>query len=421
MQFARVKVVGILNGSDVLVMIAFLYLTFSSKLKISSPHAKRFLKLCSLWFVSQCITDVVRRTAFEDMARGLSNIGITLAAFMVIFTLLYQDGRRLLIYGWGIVIGTLLTYFINPDPFALDDPWKFGFSLPVTLALVLLASSARGRGEWAPMLVIATGLMNIVLGARSMGAFCIISAIYAAMRKILLRRAAVGKKFSAGAMFFSGAMLISMIICIGWLYQQAASTGMLGNDAREKYEAQASGRYGLLLGGRTEMLGYLPAIYDSPILGHGSWAKDPKYFILQHETLAILGYKNADAMSIESIQAGLIPTHSYLFGAWVDAGILGAVVWIWAFGFSARTLFRLKPSITIPSLLVSFCGFQLLWSILFSPFGAEVRVIASYYLVVLMSCETKTYAKPLERAKRLKSPPARPARVNREIALKPIP
>jgi hypothetical protein len=83
---------------------------------------------------------------------------------------------------------------------------------------------------------------------------------------------------------------------------------------------------------------------------------------------------------------GLIPEHSYLFGAWVDAGILGAVFWAWVFLLDAKTLMRVYPPTTMLLPVMSYVGFELLWDIIFSPYGAEVRIIVPFYAVMLMTC-----------------------------------
>ena len=82
-----------------------------------------------------------------------------------------------------------------------------------------------------------------------------------------------------------------------------------GEDVQKKYQMEASGKYGVLLGGRTELLASLPAVYDSPILGHGSWAKDRIYYIGEVRALELLRYKGALDISREELIDGLTPAH----------------------------------------------------------------------------------------------------------------
>lgn len=66
LQLIQIRVVGVLNGSDLLLLAVFFYLVFREKVRIATPTGKWFVVLCSLWLVSQCVTDVVRHTAFAD-------------------------------------------------------------------------------------------------------------------------------------------------------------------------------------------------------------------------------------------------------------------------------------------------------------------------------------------------------------------
>jgi O-antigen ligase len=81
----------------------------------------------------------------------------------------------------------------------------------------------------------------------------------------------------------------------------------------------------------------------------------------------------------------VIPSHSHIFGAWVEAGLLGAVFWGWILYFLIKSLLRLVSTrAAIASLLAFFC-FGLVWSILFSPYGAETRFIETYQIASIMA------------------------------------
>jgi hypothetical protein len=399
LQLIRIHVIGVLNGSDVMMLAIFFYLACRGKLRIATPVGRWSLILCSLWLASQCVTDIVRHTAFADYARGWSNIGFTFASLAVLWTLLYGRPRRLEIYGWGLVVGGVLFAVINPNELTVagapGDAWKFGFAFPVTLGVFLLASRKECRGPWPVALAVMIGVVNIGEGSRGEGGFCMAAALYLVITGFLRRKGAESSTLKAGTAVVLAASLILSIAGVVWGYGRAASSGILGDDAREKYEEQSGGQYGLLLGGRTEMLSSIPAIYDSPILGHGSWAKDPLYMILQNQALARLGYTWVWDVSNEDLQEGLIPTHSYIFGAWVDGGILGAVFWGWVFVLTARALLRVYPATAVLLPAVAFVAFSLLWDILFSPYGTPGRISFPYAIVVMMTCVDMAFRKTI--------------------------
>ena len=386
LQFIQVNLIGVLNGADLMLLFTFVYLVFRGRLRIASPVGKRFIVFCSLWLASQIVTDVVRHSAFVDYARGWSNIGMTLVNFAVIYALLYGRPKRLLIYAGGLAAGTLLTLLINPDLNMQVEPWKFGIAYPVSWLVLLYASREKSRGYEPAILCALAGAVNIAMGTRAIGSFCLLVALYLLLLRYIHRKGPRVIKLKPLETVAALAALIVAASGILWAYGYVAESGMLGYDAWQKYQEQSSGKYGVLVGGRVELLGSIPAIYDSPILGHGSWARDPKYLIIERQALARLGYINAGDYSRTDAASGIIQTHSYIFGAWVDGGILGAVFWAWVFVLTAKMLLSVYPPTIRLLPLASFAAFTQLWDILFSPYGAQQRIVSPYYVVLIMTC-----------------------------------
>jgi hypothetical protein len=164
------------------------------------------------------------------------------------------------------------------------------------------------------------------------------------------------------------------------MYDYGARSGMLGKSAKETYDMQAYGEYGLFLGGRSEVLVSSRAILDSPFLGHGSWAKDQQYSTLLTELRRKAGY----GIAAEG-EEDLIPTHSHLLGAWVEAGLLGAIFWAWVLTLPVRVLFRTHILMDRLIPLMVFFAFLSIWDMLFSPYGAMARFVTPYYGVVMMT------------------------------------
>ena len=110
-----------------------------------------------------------------------------------------------------------------------------------------------------------------------------------------------------------------------------------------------------------------------PIVGHGSWARDIHYVELMVTRLEQAGY---DMSRGDPFVDDLIPSHSHLFGAWVEAGILEILCWLWAGWVTIRGLQAAIIQPTPWTGFIVFIGLSLLWDILFSPFGLERRVVA---------------------------------------------
>jgi hypothetical protein len=169
------------------------------------------------------------------------------------------------------------------------------------------------------------------------------------------------------------------------VYSHYAEQGVFGEYAQRKLALQNNGAGGLLLGGRSEILASSQAILDSPLLGHGSWPRDPIYGAILLQKRAEWGYKEVDGNGRQLDD--LIPTHSYVFGAWVEAGLAGALFWLFLLGWTIHNF--LTASGCEPLLpLFAFGGFMLVWDILFSPLGMPTRFISPFFMAAMVLFST---------------------------------
>ena len=306
--------------------------------------------------------------------------------FVALYLLLHDNRRRIVLFASGMVVGGMLVYFLNPGEFAVGHPWKFGYGVPATLTLVLVAQGAFEQNNprlVSAVLFFAAGL-NLVMGFRSFAGICFLTAVYLLLQS---RRSGRRLKISLTKILALGVVFVVATISFVELYGYAAESGALGAEAQAKYEMQASRKLGLLFGGRTEVVVALYAIADSPLIGHGSWARDREYASL---LLELQGY-GPIARQI-ALGSAVIPSHSYIFGAWMQAGLMGTVFWGWVLLLIARVLasqYQTREQLTP---LIIFVCFVLLWDVLFSPFGALGRLYATFYTVVAMFAMESTRA-----------------------------
>jgi hypothetical protein len=345
-----------------------------------APIPAAFVALCLLWLGGQIATDIFRATPLHDIERGWAKIAFTVSNFVALYLIFENRARRFLLFGCGLALGLALHYVVNPGPLGAADYWKFGYGYSVTLILVLVACTkvAASRRFARCGLLVAAGLFNLLHDYRSLAGVCVLAAFYTAVADIHGRRQSRAPvAFSLTRALALAALFSGIALSFVSLYSHLASTRVLGASASQKYQAQASGSRGLLLHGRPEILVSSRAVADSPLLGHGSWAKDPKYLEME------IGHGvNPSPLTLAE---GLIPTHSYLMGAWVEAGLLGVPVWIWALLVAAGVLARLYRRDGQLVALVAFAAFALVWDVLFSPYGSFERLIAPYYVLILVT------------------------------------
>jgi hypothetical protein len=379
--WAEISLVGRLFISELILIGALPFLLLARGRMLAAPLPRTFMLLLFAWLLAQIFSDMVNETPFVDYSRGWSKIVFTATNFMAIYLLVYGDRRRLLLFAGGLAFGGYLSYLLNPSEFAIAQPWKFGVGVATTMLFAVVVAWRPGvHALPLPALgFTALGAIGFYVGARSLAGVSIVAALYILLQQVLARRGIRSTRFSpmrSLMLLFFGLAVTSAALN---LYGMAASQGILGEFAREKFERQSSGVFGVLLGGRAEIFVSTRAIADSPLIGHGSWAKDPQYSVFLLE-LEELGYE----VNYLAAESELIPTHSHLFGAWVEAGVVGALFWLWVLFLAFRVLSNLFLVREPVSPLIVFLGFMIIWDILFSPFGAERRIIDPYVVVLLM-------------------------------------
>jgi hypothetical protein len=341
---------------------------------------RKIVMFCLLgiaWLAAQIVSDLVMGTPPDQYQRGWAKIFLTITHFTTIALLVRHSLRRLALYGIGLALGGALATFINPTDLARDFPWKFGLGIPVSmLACLLAALIAQKSRAAAGAVVFGMGILNFALGFRSLGTVCLAAAIFCQLRR---RPKLAGGRTRKNSMTVTAVALALAGWAIVQGYSYSAAQGWLGRDAQLKYAFQSTGEGGLLLGGRYDIVAAAEAIIDSPVIGHGSWARDPKYQAMEEERRVAMGYKRDP----NERETDLIPSHSYLLGAWVEAGFVGTAFWAWALWLTVKALVRAPGTVPLFPFFV-FIAFLLAWCIAFSPYGADERFRATYFVYAMV-------------------------------------
>lgn len=386
----RFHLVGDLFGTDVILLTAFPILLVNRGRLLRSSEPIWFLVLGLLWLVAQIFTDLVVGSTSRECMRGWSMIAFTIIEFSTLYMLLWRSPKRIALFAVGWLVGSGLMLLLGPYEHLAGgnwlsateaDPWKFGVGTPVTIvAALVIGYYFRGSRRNAGLALLVLAMFSIVMASRSLGGSTMLAAILMFVRP---RRAGSWAKLHHS-------LGLSLVLLIGTvttmqLYGYAALHGMLGNGARYEYELQSSGRYGVLVGARTESFVALQAIADSPWIGHGSWAKDARYVVEMYLLRLRAGYLNGvNVKPLTDDDLAEIPSHSIILGSWVDAGILAVPFWAWIMILAFRALFKVSRSTGPLAAMVAVTVMLLVWDILFSPFGAERRFLTSYMIIVVM-------------------------------------
>jgi hypothetical protein len=364
------KVGGDLPVADLLLLPLLPFLVLVKNYRLRRRRFAVIFVLLILWFFGQVATDVYRRTPQVDWMRADARILFIGLNLLGLAALLTGKPRRQLIFFVGYALGSFLQTVV--DRGEVEDIWKFGYATGVTI-LVVLGSCyfyKRRRHGVVVLLLLAIAAVHGAFDYRS--PILLLFLTLAFVTPIIPER--IGRipilPLSPGRRMILIAVLALAAgqTAIGAI-EYFASHGYLGEKARKKNEIQSEAKGGLLIGGRPEILVSSRAAMDSPILGHGAWAKDMKYADMYEALLHENGLREETSEAVR--ETGLIPTHSHLMGAWVEAGILGPVFWIYIMTLMIRALARISIIRPLFAPFYAYMFLDFLWAIVFSPSGGR--------------------------------------------------
>lgn len=345
--------------------------------------------LMGLWLANQIITDVYRHTALSDWIRGDASICFFALDVAFAAMLLGHNRRRKLLYIAGLIVGALASVVLQPNDATAAYPWKFGYSMGVNLCVAMVSCYFYNRRRYLMVLALLLGIsaVNLLFDFRSPVLLFLMT--IALVVPVIPEQIGPWRVLPPAGTRMRLVVLVSIALlaslAAGTAVRILSTSGLLGEDAQQKNQRQASVKGGMLIGGRPEILVSSIAVKDSPILGHGSWAKDTKYIELLYDTMYERGMTDlGDIDEIEGDTAGLIPAHSHVMSAWVWAGIMGAAFWFYVWWLLAKTLVRLAMYWPSMAPLYTYLLIGMMWDILFSPFGTGRRVMEGVVIVITL-------------------------------------
>lgn len=378
----EINLVGRLMVAD-LVSVTILGLAIATRgLPRLLPGEKYFYGLAFVWLLSLMLTDIYRGTEFGQYSRGWANIAFFILNYAAMRAVTRGSAKNSIYFMLLILVCAAIKFYFGTGNIIktgiLIIDWRFGYGIAFTAAVLVFIAHLNSRAVASRsnfFLAFGVSALNLFMNARSLfgqsAMAAIIGFIATGDRKLRLKPST----------FLPLAVLgVAAGLAVVEVYSYTAKSGLLGIEAQAKYERQAENDLGLLLGGRTELLGSLDAIADSPVIGYGSYARDRTYALLR---LIRLQQARIVPTSLD-LKSDRIPTHSFLFGAWVEAGILGAVFWVWVLYVTIKCIILSIENPNPFTAFVVFVGLLLAWDILFSPFGLDRRIVIPAMLNLIL-------------------------------------
>jgi hypothetical protein len=378
-----VQFVGSLPGCEIVALFMLPFLMLRHGQRAFRREYMWFYALLGLWLLGTMVGDIYLQSATISRAKGVARVVCLGLDFATLAILINGRLRGFIAFTIGFAPAMAAIGYHFRGDFLVA--WKFGLGFALTLLALVAASYFYVRRKHWVYISIFLGIatLNLIFAARSQIGIDLVS--LALILPIFERRSRKQKGVAKERRDpLKVAVLLVLAAGAAYAANQAirfgVDHGLFDESTQEKFQTQEQGKLGVLVGGRPETLVAIQAIRDSPLLGHGSYAVDPKYNLLQKDIEYQNDYTDYDDPNADDSVG--IPAHSHLTQSWVESGIFGGVFWTYALILTFRGILVLisegSPIAPVFSFLLS--GF--VWDILYSPMGSFDRIWGAFAMLV---------------------------------------
>jgi O-antigen ligase len=378
-----VSLIGQFPGNEMLVLPMLPVMVLAQGRRAFRREYFWFYVLVLGWLFGTVAGDLYLGSSTANSIKGFARVVFFALDFVALAILMNDNTRRMVVFLLSIFVQMIDSIWSFRGEFLTQ--WKFGGSSIVTILALLISSYFYARRRYLVCLAIVLGIagLNLLFAFRSQIATDLISAaltvpIFAIGRKTTHAPSAMRKLFQIAVLLtLAGGAAYLANVAIAY----AANHGVFDEGIQAKFQSQSEGKLGVLFGGRPETLVAIQAIRDSPIIGHGSFAVDPKYLAMKQDIQYEYNYSDSDQPE-DAEGSPLIPTHSHLTQAWVESGLLGGIFWIYVLGLTIRAILQvilMRPALAP---LYSYLLLNFVWNLLYSPFGSVNRMWATYFTLL---------------------------------------
>jgi hypothetical protein len=312
-------------------------------------------------------------TVWHSSSRTVFTVGLLEAVFLVlglacgIGAAIWARSRT---SAWvvGAAFGVGLLLGVNPsgEMFA-ENPWRFGFSLPVTV--IVLAIAARWRSRWVDVVaVLALAGVSAANGGRSTSAILLMVALLVVWQS--WGRPASSKLAAVRTLILFGMLAFGTYFSV----QAAILEGALGESAQLRTELQLSTSGTLITGGRPEIGATLALMAESPAGFGGGAVPSMTDVLVAKSGMAAIGYDPNNGYVENYMFGSGFEVHSVIGDLWAWCGIPGlALAGVLLVFLVTRT--AVLTTGRAASALLLFLGVKSIWNLLFAPLESALTVL----------------------------------------------
>ena len=307
-------------------------------------------------------------------------VGLYLLGFVSALGVVLWARTRLPLPAIGALAGVAMLLTVSrTSALYASNPWRFGWSIPVTILVLSLAWWTGSRSLQVVALTVLA-LLSVVNGGRSNFAMLALAAVLMLWQMIAQRDGARASRSWIPIGLGLGLLAWLAYHAITWMIL----TGRFGAAAQERTVDQLNTSGSLLLGGRPELTATLHLMAEQPF-GFGLGVLPTLQDILVAKAgMASINYDPNNGYVENYMLGNGFVLHSVFGDLWANFGIVGLVLaaGILLFGFRAVAT-RLQSGIA--SGLVLYLLIRVAWGTGFSPFSTSHLTIALFLGLVLVS------------------------------------
>jgi hypothetical protein len=297
----------------------------------------------------------------ETVGQSVQLLTLVLGAAVVFWARSYiEDHWVAVLYGVGLFVGLAQVGGQFPE-----NPWKYGFALPVAVVSLGLAWAWRSQ-KLTFFLLLGLALASAVNDSRSAFALLVMTALLL-LWSMRPRTGVDGR--------WVGSLLLLVVAFFGVykLAEAAILNGYLGQTTQSRTEQQLQGNPSLFLASRPEFGATVALMKQDPV-GFGLGAQPtPTDIETAKNGMAALGHP-VDENYVEHYMFGSrFELHSTTGDLWARSGFVGLVLVGSVLVFAVRGVAQ-EVSRSWPRALLILLGLQVMRDVIASPIGTSIVV-----------------------------------------------
>lgn len=383
-----------------LALCLYIAPSFLKNIRFFDKREARLIYLLIAASIFHVITDIVNYSDLTVTIKRAGSYFLLAMVYSAITKLAHKDFSRIASITTGYCISYVVIVYIGSGytDYYSQSPWRLGLGQAMTLLLCVIISSLPSyRPKIAFISFVTISAVHMYLGSRSLsiisfivGCTCLFININGSINPRIVSRNQI-LVFSASALFVALFAYFAVV--------EITNLSIFPTELQVKMDRQINSQYGIFAAGRPEVVAAMYAITKSPILGFGSTGYDIEVMAFYADlVIASLSSGVSSAEDFLKInreyESNGIPSHSHLFGAWADAGIMVAIVWLYVLYLAIKVVISSVYFLDKRSCLFVYVGLTTIWDVLFSPGPHRMAmainlVVLSYALGLLM--DSKKY------------------------------